>query len=74
MRKRLHKWVHRVAGSSVALVGLVSVFQGVDFTPILGEAWAAKALTGTGLFIAALEALPFLDTLINGDLDASVAG
>lgn len=66
-RSRLHKVVHRVAGSSMALVGAVAALQGVDFTPILGADAGAKVLTFAGLAIVALEFLPVLDDWLTDD-------
>lgn len=58
LRKRLHKWVHRVAGSSVALVGALQGLQAVNVEPVLGPRGAGVVLISMGVFIAALEALP----------------
>jgi len=61
VKNRLHKIVHRVAGSTVALVGILTTFQAVNLEPLLGPHAAAKALTGAGLLICALELLPIVD-------------
>jgi hypothetical protein len=67
---RLHRWTHRIAGSCVALVGVLTTFQGINLTPYLGADGAAKVLLGSGLFIVALEFLPILDGWLTEDVDA----
>lgn len=73
LHQKLHKWVHRIAGGSVALAGVLMTVQGVDLTPILGEAAAAKALAGTGVFIAALEALPIVASWFDDEAELDPA-
>jgi hypothetical protein len=62
----LHKWFHRLAGSSMVLVGLLQQLQVIDFTTFLETQNAAYCAAGLAIVIAAMEFLPVLDEWIEG--------
>lgn len=62
----LHKWFHRLAGSSMVLVGLLQQLQVIDFTTLLEAQNAAYCAAALAIVIALVECLPVLDEWIEG--------
>lgn len=62
----LHKWFHRLAGSSMVLVALLQQLQVIDFTSLLEAKDAAYCAAALAIVIAMVEFLPVLDGWIEG--------
>lgn len=66
---RFHKYLHRVIGVTVALVGLLQQLQAIDLSKLIGEQHAGEAVAIIGLVIVLLEFLPILGKLLDDHKD-----